>query len=332
MNDSGTSPPARLDPGPTFSDPPGADHPVSLVRATLPSLPDRRTAVAPAAEVRRLYERLADQPSLAPGPVVNALFHRLVELAIGLDTHTAADVLADPSVRATLPHLRRLCAEGETELERAWAARIATSSEPAAELHRFPYTENYRRLTDMEWGALAGAGCRRPRRIAFIGAGPLPLSAMLLARRGATVDSFDRDGDAISRARRLIDALRWKRIRFHHAGTDERPDLRRFDVVVLAALVGCTPAAKRTALRHVRAAMRPGALLVARSAHAARSLLYPVLDPAELSGFELLRVVHPFDQVINSVVLARRPADPTDPPRRATLPAPSDEVPPWPDS
>ncbi|SPT16218.1 unnamed protein product [Triticum aestivum] len=55
-----------------------------------------------------------------------------------------------------------------------------------------------------------------------------------------------------------------------------------------------------------------GAALVVRSAHGARGFLYPVVDPEEIrrGGFEVLTVHHPEDEVINSVIIARKAAAP----------------------
>jgi nicotianamine synthase len=55
--------------------------------------------------------------------------------------------------------------------------------------------------------------------------------------------------------------------------------------------------------------MAPGAALVVRSAHGARGFLYPVVDPEEIrrGGFDVLAVHHPEGEVINSVIIARKP-------------------------
>jgi hypothetical protein len=82
-------------------------------------------------------------------------------------------------------------------------------------------------------------------------------------------------------------------------------DLGGYDVVILAALVGASGPEKRAVLGHLAASMSPGAVLLARSARGMRSLLYPAIEPAALDGFELQAVVHPVDEVVNSVVLAR---------------------------
>jgi nicotianamine synthase len=359
MNNSGTSPTSSVSPGHSRSDdtvspPPvggGARHHRRLLTTRSHGDSDgeqpRDTATVAAVEVRRLYEALAGQPSLTPGPAVDPLFGRLVHLVVALGASDADAVLADPGVQALRPQLLRLCAAGETALERAWATRIVASADPGRELARFPYLDNYRLLCDLEWSAVLGAGGPRPRRIAFVGGGPLPLSAMLLARdRRVAVDSFDRDHESVAQAHDLVAAVGLSGVRVAHGDTARCPDLRAYDQGVLAALVGATPSAKRAAIHEVHARMRPGALLAVRSANAARALLYPVLDLDDLDELELLSIVHPLNQVINSVVVARKrvnragrvPGDPRDDPRPnstsrwAPSPAPNDEVPPWPAS
>lgn len=82
--------------------------------------------------------------------------------------------------------------------------------------------------------------------------------------------------------------------------------LRSYGVVFLAALVGLDKEQKVAVVEHLAKHMAPGAMLVVRSAHGARMFLYPVIDPGDLKGFEVLSVYHPDDEVINSVIIARK--------------------------
>jgi len=95
----------------------------------------------------------------------------------------------------------------------------------------------------------------------------------------------------------------------------ETYDLFNFDVVYLAALVGTSGPEKRQILRDLVSKMKPGALVVVRSAWGLRGLIYPVVNATqdlEEDGFlEVLLVVHPYNHVVNSVIVARvkeRPA------------------------
>jgi nicotianamine synthase len=87
-----------------------------------------------------------------------------------------------------------------------------------------------------------------------------------------------------------------------------------YDVVFLAALVGMATEEKARVVEHLGRHMAPGAALVVRSAHGTRGFLYPVVDPEGIrhGGFEVLAVHHPAGEVINSVIIARKPA-PGDP-------------------
>ena len=98
-----------------------------------------------------------------------------------------------------------------------------------------------------------------------------------------------------------------KRMVFHTNDIlDVSSALKDYEVVYLAALVGMDNEEKNKVIDHLTKYMAPGALLMLRSAHGARAFLYPVVDPCDLKGFEVLSVFHPTDEVINSVVIARK--------------------------
>ena len=269
-------------------------------------------AAGTAKAIGELHRRLVALDDLRPGPEVDGIFDALVALALHTPPDVAATVLADPAIAALRPGLVELSARAEYQLELAWAERIADAADPRAELERFPYVENYRRLVEVE-GAHATAAARRPgrpiRRALFVGSGPLPLSPVLLAARlGVPVDSLDRDPAAVHVARRVA-ALDGGPVRFVVRDLLAADDLSAYDLVVLAALVGLDSAGKQRGLAHLARVCAPGTLVLARSAHLLKTLLYPEVElPAGSGGpalgLELLDVVHPRPPVINSIVLA----------------------------
>jgi len=281
----------------------------------------RGGAVAPGSalpdRIADLYRHLQGLESLAPAPRVDELFGELVEVCVRADQAAAPTVLDDPRIRRLSPDLLRICSEGESLLELAWARRVIDSADPRAELARFPYLENYRQLTRLELHALAGAGHRpqQGRRVCFLGGGPLPLTAALMhAELGTPVDVVDNHAEAVDLARQVIGRLApGAGIRVVEADAASAEDMGRIlagcDVVVLAALVGCTRPQKQAVLSAVGGALDAGAYLVVRSTHGLRSLLYPVVDVsdvAELAGCLPQVLVHPLGDVVNSVLVARR--------------------------
>ena len=86
------------------------------------------------------------------------------------------------------------------------------------------------------------------------------------------------------------------------------PSLRDIDVVYLAALVGSSQFQKEVLVQKVVSRMREGALLVIRTSWGLRGLLYPEFDcttEAILSVLEICLVVHPYDHVVNYVIVGR---------------------------
>jgi nicotianamine synthase len=78
--------------------------------------------------------------------------------------------------------------------------------------------------------------------------------------------------------------------------------------VASSDLVGLERTQKLKILDHLATNMRPGAALLLRSAHGARSFLYPVVEEEDLiNRFTLLCIIHPINDVINSIILALKP-------------------------
>ena len=253
----------------------------------------------------RLTDQLAALPHLRPDPHTNALFGELVQTVLAAPDRQALEILAHPEVEDRKNAVRDLSARGETALEHTWAERIATAPDPASALSEFPYLGNYHRLTALEVRLLTHAG-GTPTSVAVLGCGPLPLSTVGYADElGCPVVGLDRDPVAVALARRVTARIGTPRVRFEQADAAD-VDLAEHDAVVLAALVGETPSAKAVIIAQLAESMRPGAMLLARSARGLRTLLYPPVDLRAMPGFEVLEVVHPTDDVVNSVVVARR--------------------------
>ncbi len=290
----------------------GAAHRVVAEVGDLALLHDSSLDLA--ARVAALYESLRSQPDLAPSSVVDRLFGELVELCgeHGGDlSPRAARVLDDERITSRLTGLHEVCAEGEYLLERHWAGRIAAAPRPREELAGFPYLENYRELTRLEINLLRCFGVEpsAAERICFLGAGPLPLSAVCLYDELAVpIDVVDRSPDAVALGSACGEALLEPgALRFHRADAAEFEPVAEADIVVLGALAGLDSEAKNVILGSLWQRLSPGAVLLVRSAAGLRRLLYPAIGAQELSGWEQLGVLHPLNDVINSVIVLRRP-------------------------
>ncbi|KAF2439707.1 Nicotianamine synthase [Karstenula rhodostoma CBS 690.94] len=297
------------------------DTPVS----TPPPTPTPATAAAQDLyrEIKTIYQQLAPLPSLAPCDLVNALLTRLVTICIQPCSPDVVDHFHRLDAAATLCHnLQNLCAIAEGELERHWAHKTLQDAGPHPNplrtrtlLATFPYHANYLSLSHLEASLLTPFLTHPPSTIAFIGSGPLPLTSLCLLAHfpTATITNIDRDADALAVSSALTEKLGYAdRMTFACEDAADasggRTDWEAFDVVFLAALVGMRSPEKVGVLRGLRGRLRVGTVVVCRSARGMRGVLYPVLELSEElqgAGFEVLAELHPWNGVVNSVVVLR---------------------------
>lgn len=193
-------------------------------------------------------------------------------------------------------------------------------------LRTFPYYINYEQLTRFELHAMLTAADAIPRKVAFLGSGPLPLSSLCFLdqvkelsleddRKAIQIFNIDMNGEAIRLSQNLIHALGpWgEGMHFVHgeAGA-EGLDMSQFDVIHMAALVGKTQEEKEEIILKIAKQMKIGALMVVRSARGLRLCLYPEMD-IESGSCEPIRkilhpcmVFHPLSRVVNSAIVLRK--------------------------
>ncbi|GMI79389.1 nicotianamine synthase 3, ARABIDOPSIS THALIANA NICOTIANAMINE SYNTHASE 3 [Hibiscus trionum] len=265
-------------------------------------------------KIRDLYEQISSLSSLEPSEDVNTLFTQLVVTCIPASLIDVTKLCKD--IQDMRSKLIRLCGKAEGHLEDHFSTILASYENPLHHLNIFPYYTNYLKLSQLEFDILIKHFPNVPNKVAFVGSGPLPLTSIVLASfhlKTTAFDNYDIDPSANSKAIPLVssDPDLSQRMSFHTTDIiDVTHALKEYDVVFLAALVGMDKDEKVKVIDHLAKYMNPGAILMLRSAHGARAFLYPIVDPCDLRGFEVLSMFHPTDEVINSVVIARKlPSD-----------------------
>ncbi|ERN06494.1 nicotianamine synthase [Amborella trichopoda] len=262
-------------------------------------------------KVIEIYTEIAKLESLKPSKPVNALFTHLVHictLPISFDMDSLENDIKD--VRSKLVCL---CAEAESQLEAHFSDLIGRCPRPISSLHIFPYYSNYLKLAVLEFETLVANHIPMPKNVAFLGSGPMPLSSIVLALHHMPTTLFD-NYDISPHANLMGSSLMrghadlLGRMSFHtcDAKMVKGDAVAEYDMVILAALVGVIREEKAQIIAHLAAHMKQGATLLVRSAHGSRSFLYPVVEEEDLSGFSVMDVVHPTNEVINSIILAKK--------------------------
>ncbi|KAL7125585.1 hypothetical protein ABFS83_14G126400 [Erythranthe nasuta] len=265
-------------------------------------------------KICELHDKISKLENLSPSKEVDSLFTQLVTTCI--PPHPIDVTKLCTKIQRIRNNLIRLCGKAESLLEKHYSTILISLENPITNhLHLFPYYSNYLKLSQLEYHLLTRHlnPNSNPTRLAFVGSGPLPLTSIILAThhlKSAIFHNYDIDRSANSVAEKLVGSNPdlSERMVFHTKdimGTSS-DELRQYEVVFLAALVGMESDEKVRVIEHLSSNMADGAILVVRSAKGARAFLYPVVGPACLRGFEVLSVYHPTDDVINSVVIARK--------------------------
>lgn len=265
-------------------------------------------------EICHIHHQLSHVDCLVPGDHVNALFTKLVTICtFQYDDDTVKTVLNDIHILALIPTLRTMASQGEYFLELTWANELSKEQHP--KLSKFVYYQNYVDLVKLELHALHGVNATL-NNIVFIGSGPLPLSPILMyqeltstANSNVMMHNIDRDEASITVSNALLQKIGIDHgFKQHVMDATGYSDFGHADLVVLGALVGQDVQEKMELLSHIGNSMKQGSYLMARSAHSLRKLLYPSIEPYQVNacGFETLVVLHPFNDVVNSVLIARK--------------------------
>ncbi|KAK1417698.1 hypothetical protein QVD17_26832 [Tagetes erecta] len=265
-------------------------------------------------KICEIYHKISSLQTLKPSKDVDTLFTQLVLTCIPPSSIIISHL--PNHIQEIRSKLVRLCGEAEAHLEAHFSTLLATFSNPLHHLHLFPYYSNYLKLSRVEYDILSqhypADQTGPPKRIAFVGSGPMPLTSIVLASyhlKETTFHNYDIDPLANSMACRLVssDPDLSQRMIFHTSDIlDVSDELKEYDVIFMAALVGMDVDEKVKVVQHLAKYMAPGSILMLRSAHGARAFLYPVVEPQDLQGFKVLSVFHPVDDVINSVVITRK--------------------------
>lgn len=249
-------------------------------------------------ELERAIKDTLALTDLCPNDQTNETLSRLVACV----THPEATLDGiSPEVQA---EVRRLAAEAEGHMERHWSERVAFSPSPRTEAKEFWYWDNYEELTRHEMELLRDTGLALGgvRRVAMVGSGPLPMTALHMANYmpDAEFTHIDNDPIAVDLGENFLRAL-GNRGRYLSADGAEAPLTGTYDLAFVAALAGETPSEKQAIVNTLARHLSGEGRLLVRGARGARGLLYPVFPAAALTGVNVLSEYHPENDTINSV-------------------------------
>lgn len=250
--------------------------------------------------IKDLYQELQALDDYRPSKKINQLFTQLVQFVLNPESK-------NDLTKEEVAKLQKICQLAEYELEKHWAQKIIKGVDDSILTRSFPYFDNYTKLTQLEWFSLLSCTIHQRHDICFVGGGPLPLTAIILAEKYVkSVTVLDRDSEACQISRRLIKKLKLdKKIEITEADACEYDDFKKFNVIMIAALAGIEKTEKEKILLKIKQDASKETHILARSSWGMRELLYKPLDNKVSRLFYPIMEVLPQNDVINSVVILK---------------------------
>ncbi|GJS59477.1 nicotianamine synthase, S-adenosyl-L-methionine-dependent methyltransferase [Tanacetum coccineum] len=161
-------------------------------------------------KVCQIYEKISKLETLKPSKDVDNLFTQLVHACI---PHSSINIATLPAnIQEIRSKLITLCGEAGGLLEAHFSTILGSFKNPLHHLNIFPYYSNYLKLGHLEYDILNqhySTIAETPKRVAFVGSGPLPFTSIVLASyhlKDTTFHNYDIDSMTNSMASRLVSA------------------------------------------------------------------------------------------------------------------------------
>ncbi len=247
----------------------------------------------------KIFNRIVNLSSLKPSKETNGAFSDLVKYCEeNREIHLK---------KYQVNELRKLSSLAEYEMELYWANKILNSKNATNELEKFWYYKNYEQLVDLEYSNISCVN-KKIRSALFVGGGPLPLTAILLCKKyNLTCSVLEKDIDSYRIAVSLIEKLGLsKSITIINIDAESYNDYNKYSVTYLAAMVGQDESTKSSVINIIHTALQKDQLLICRSSHGTRKLLYTPIAKQLLKEVNPLLEVRPYNSIINSFFILQK--------------------------
>ena len=275
--------------------------------------------------VSNVYSFLSEQLDLSPrNQKLNAILYGFVQNTMKeRSADEVASILSDERIQQIAPRMRRLLARAEYEMERFCALAMVMGEtkleEGFSSYRKFIYRSNYDALVAAEldatgWHPQAQLIGAERGSIAFVGAGPLPISAIMFHQRtGLPVTCIDSDDSACLLGRQLVHYLSEnhaeyadldRAVHFVNVSGDEY-DFAMHPIVLIASLVQ----AKEPIITQILNTARRATTTIIRGAVGLSTLLYQPEDCVsnrEKNAY-LVGTTRPSPKAINTSFIYRFP-------------------------
>lgn len=229
------------------------------------------------------------------------LYQLLDDLAhMDAGEHLAGLILDEPDIRRQLPVIRSYYRRFFGIHEAHLAVELLKSGDPWKTLRAFPLYSRYVTLVRKQAEAMH---IQTDSRLAFVGSGPVPITLILLSHLyGLRSVGLDSSFQSVELSKKVIECLGLgKEIEIVH-GNHCHIKERYWDAVLVSALAEPKARIFQSLLEILTE--RGDGIVIFRTYTGMRAVLYEPVQPSDIEGFRIVKVIHPTGRVNNTTVIA----------------------------
>lgn len=237
-----------------------------------------------------LYQKIKSFDDYKPREEINQTFSTLVCYCLD---DTCKRHLTDVEIS----ELQNICSKAEEELELHFANKFITNNKT---LKEFIYYDNYQSQVQLELESIKTFN-PNPKKVLFIGGGPLPLTAILLAKDcEVDCDVIEKNKEYAILSEQVIKKLGIENIKVINIEALDYGGYADYDLVIISALSQSNVLSKESLINQISS---QAPLTLARYAAGNKILLYPDLNKSIINNIAL--VVNPIGNIINSSLIIK---------------------------
>lgn len=243
-----------------------------------------------------IINNILNLKDLRPNKTTNKAFTDLCSFCINNDI--------DFKIDKKIKKLNEICASAEYEMEKYYSNKIIRAKNQEEEMQKFIYYNNYEKLVELEYLNL-NYFKKDIKNILFIWWGPLPLSAIIWAKKyNINIDIIDNSLESVNISKKLINKLNLDdRINIKLDDARYIKTDKKYDLIYMANLIFI--GWEQEIINNIKNI--EFSYWIVRSSENSRKLLYKKLDENYLSKFfKLELIINPKNEIINSIIIFKK--------------------------
>jgi len=193
-------------------------------------------------------------------------------------------------------------------IEKYWAQKVISSPHPLYEITQFPFYRGYISTAEYLYDSLKMVTSKPIKKVLYVGSGALPLNPILLAQKyRLNIYCIEKDYESYQLSLNLLRRLNLtNRINVIYTNILHYKQLRNYDIIICAILVGDDTKMRQRIINHISKYMKLDGLFVIKNVNGLRTLLYPPISTEIFKNLKIEAINKKQTELTNILIITRK--------------------------